>query len=288
MSSHLVGIVPIVSEPLDFKMDWHDSLMPIAPNYYAIERAVLECAYAGCRTIWIVANDDATPLIRHRLGDYVQDPVWLKRRGRFPSSKRTLLPIFYVPCPPEHKNKEYCISWTILRGASVATSVAGSVSKWLKPTAFYAAFPHAVYPPDFLRQHRLRLAKEDNFFLTHQGKSVGTGDFLGFTFNFAQFEEMRDRFYKIENSLLLGQELDNEKEYFRDNFSLDKVFKHVIIYNEGEEIPWHYQIDSWDSYCKFLSSEEKNEMRHPGRLVISYRELNPIGVDNANQNNQDD
>ena len=107
--------------------------------------------------------------------------------------------------------------------------------------------------------------------------------FLGFTFNFDQFEEMRDRFYKIENSLLLGQELDNEKEYFRDNFSLDKVFKHVILYNEGEEIPWHYQIDSWDSYCKFLSSEEKNEMRHPGRLVISYRELNPIGVDNEEE-----
>ena len=82
----------------------------------------------------------------------------------------------------------------------------------------------------------------------------------------------------------MGQELDNEKEYFRDNFSLDKVFGCVIIDSEGEEIPWHYQIDSWDSYCKFLSSEEKNEMRHPGKLVISYRELNPIGVDNENEN----
>ena len=284
MNKHMVGIIPIVSEPMDFKMDWHDSLMPIAPNFYAIERAVLECAYAGCKTIWIVANDDATPLIRHRLGDYVQDPVWLKRKVRFPSNKRTLLPIFYVPCSPEQKNKEYCISWTILRGASVACDIGGSVSKWVRPSIFYTAFPHAVYPPSFLRSHRLQIVKEENFFLTYQGKSIATGDLLGFTFNFEQFEKMRNRFYKIENSLLLGQELDNEKEYFRDNFSLDKVFGCVIIDSEGEEIPWHYQIDSWDSYCKFLSSEEKNEMRHPGKLVISYRELNPIGVDNENEN----
>ena len=75
MSNHVVGIVPLVTEPMDFNLDWHDSLMPIAPNYYAVERAVLECAYAGCKTIWIVANDDTTPLIRHRLGDYIQDPV---------------------------------------------------------------------------------------------------------------------------------------------------------------------------------------------------------------------
>ena len=94
MSNHVVGIVPLVTEPMDFNLDWHDSLMPIAPNYYAVERAVLECAYAGCKTIWIVANDDTTPLIRHRMGDYIQDPVWLGRMSRFPSSKRTLIPIF--------------------------------------------------------------------------------------------------------------------------------------------------------------------------------------------------
>tara|TARA_R100000951_G_scaffold84568_1_gene72345 strand:- start:346 stop:1221 length:876 start_codon:yes stop_codon:yes gene_type:complete len=287
LSNHVVGIVPLITEPMDFNLDWHDSLMPIAPNYYAVERAVLECAYAGCKTIWIVANDDTTPLIRHRLGDYIQDPVWLGRMSRFPSSKRTLIPIFYVPNPPEHKNKEFCISWAIIKGASVATEVGGSISKWIKPSAFYVAFPHSIYPPDFVRGHRLDLAKQDNFFLTHQGKSVGTGDMLGFTFNKQQFQDIKNNFLKTENSLLLGQELDNEKEYFKDKFSLDNTFKCVIMYREGEEIPWHYQIDSWNSYCNFLSSEEKNEIRHPGKLIISYRELNPIGVDNANQSNQD-
>lgn len=44
MSLHLAGIVPVVTKPMDFQLDWHDCLMPIAPNFYAIERAVLECA----------------------------------------------------------------------------------------------------------------------------------------------------------------------------------------------------------------------------------------------------
>ena len=282
MNKHMVGIIPLVTEPMDFRMDWHDSLMPIAPNYYAIERAVLECAYAGCKTIWIVANDDATPLIRHRIGDYIQDPVWLKRKGRFPSNKRTLLPVFYVPIPPDDKNKEYCVSWTIIKGASVAREVGGSLSKWLQPGLFYTAFPHSVYPADFLRPHRQDIIKKDNFFLSHSGKSVGTGNLLGFTFNSDQFDSITEQFNKVENNLLFGQELENEKEYFRDNFSLDKVFSCVIIDSEGQELPWHYQINSWDSYCNFLASSEKSQMRHPGKLIISYRELNPIGVDDDN------
>ena len=34
---------------------------------------------AGCRTIWIVCNDDMQPLIRYRLGDYVYDYAPLKK-----------------------------------------------------------------------------------------------------------------------------------------------------------------------------------------------------------------
>ena len=51
---HLAGIIPVAGQPLEFNMPWHDSLMPIAPDYLALERSVVECAYAGCETIWIV------------------------------------------------------------------------------------------------------------------------------------------------------------------------------------------------------------------------------------------
>ena len=98
------GIVPVITPPTDFNLDWDDTLIPIAPDYHAVEQAVLECAYAGCKTIWIVANNDTTPLIRHRIGDYVQDPIYLRRPvTKFPSLQRKEISVFYVPMPPQHE-----------------------------------------------------------------------------------------------------------------------------------------------------------------------------------------
>ena len=67
---HLAGIIPVAGQPLDFKMPWHDCMMPLNKDYLAVEHSVVECAYAGCETIWIVCHDDMQPLIRSRLGDY--------------------------------------------------------------------------------------------------------------------------------------------------------------------------------------------------------------------------
>ena len=35
----------------------------------------MECAYAGCETIWIVADPDITPVFKRVIGDFVYDPV---------------------------------------------------------------------------------------------------------------------------------------------------------------------------------------------------------------------
>jgi len=145
-SFHLAGIVPVAGQPLDFKMDWHDSLMPIAPDYLAVERAVFECAWAGCETIWIVANDDMTPLIRHRLGEWVQDPVWVGRRlDPYPSQTRKQIPIYYVPIRAKDVGKRDCLAWSVLHGAVTAFEVSARLSKWVIPKRNYVAFPYGVY-----------------------------------------------------------------------------------------------------------------------------------------------
>ena len=280
MSFHLAGIIPVANRPLDFDMDWHDCLMPLAPNFYAIERAVLECAYAGCETIWIVADDDTTPLVRHRLGDYIQDPVWIGRKNKFPSQSRKPIPIFYVPSARKHKNKKHSISWNILHGARTAYDISADLSKWVAPNRFYVSFCHGVYSTEILRPVRLEISKDINFALTFDDKSFATNDLLGFTFNIEQMNTAIDLYKDIDNSLLWGEDLEDQLKYYQDNFTLDKVFGHVIIdIEEGLELPWYYQIDSWTSYCHFLASDEKYEMRHPGKLVISYREFNPVGED---------
>ena len=281
MSFHLAGIVPVTTKPMDFCMDWHDCLMPLAPNFYAIERAVLECAYAGCETIWIIASDDTTPLVRHRLGDYIQDPISLGRKGRFPSLERRPIPIFYVPADKRHDNKSDCVSWTILHGAKTAYDVSANLSKWFAPSRFYVSFSHGIYQPQLLRPLRKEISKDINFAVKFLDRSYINDDMLGFTFNVAQLKESLEIFRETDSSLLWGEKLENEKEYYENNFSLDKVFGHVIIGIDKElEVPWFHQIDGWDSYCDFLSSEDRKGMKHPGPLIMSYREFNPVGEDN--------
>ena len=125
---HLAGIIPVAGPKLDFNLPWHDCLMPIAKDYLAIERSVLECAYAGCETIWVICDDDMQPLIRHRLGDYVNDPVWVYRHfDREKGEKKKLVPIQYVPIHPRDKNKRDCYGWSILYGAKVADKASKDV-----------------------------------------------------------------------------------------------------------------------------------------------------------------
>ena len=57
---HLAGIVPVAGKESDFGFEWSGCMMPIASNYTAVERAVVECAWAGCETIWIICNDDVS------------------------------------------------------------------------------------------------------------------------------------------------------------------------------------------------------------------------------------
>ena len=80
-SFHLAGIVPVAGQRLDFNLPWHDSCVPIASDYLAVERAVVECAYAGCETIWIVCHDDMQPLIRNRIGEIIEDGETLQENA---------------------------------------------------------------------------------------------------------------------------------------------------------------------------------------------------------------
>ena len=133
-SFHLAGIVPIAGEPRDFGFPWHDSLQPIAKGYTALNHAVMECAWAGCETIWIVCHKETQPLVRHQVGEYVQDPVWYGRMyDRLPSEVRKIIPIYYVPIHPRDRFKRDCLGWSVLYGANVAYWTSKQMSSWVIP-----------------------------------------------------------------------------------------------------------------------------------------------------------
>ena len=285
-SRHLAGIVPVSREPLDFKFEWHDCLMPIAPKYHAIERAVYECAMVGCHTIWIVASDDTTPLVRHKMGDFVMDPASLKKKKvEWPMEHRKPVPIFYVPIPMQEYVKRMCYPWSILQGALTVDEISVNISKWLVPELYYVASPYAVYEVKELRKHRVDIMRQESTILTYQGSSVCSGAHLGFTFN----RDARDKAIKIfrdfEAEHVWWSSPKEEEKHFLDNFRLEKVFGDVILEERKEiELNWFYPIDEWDKYCEYLASDERRDIKHPGRLVLSYKEWNPIGIDDGEKN----
>ena len=134
---HLAGIVPVAGQPLDFNQTWPDCLMPIAPDYSLLEAAVVECAYAGCDTIWIICNDDISPLIKKKLGDFVKDPVYAHRRHeRRPEQSIRYIPIYYVPVHPKDRDKRDCLAWSVLQCAVTCLKDSYFLSKWVKPDKY--------------------------------------------------------------------------------------------------------------------------------------------------------
>lgn len=287
---HLAGLVPVAGQPLNFNLPWHDSCIPIAQNYLAIERAVVECAYAGCETIWIVCHDDMQPLIRYRLGDYINDPVWVARtKDTRPSESKKQIPIFYVPIHPKDRDKRDCLAWSILYGAMSAYNVGKQISIWTVPDKYYIAFPYGVYSVEFLRQHRNTISSDSRFLLTFEGQSVKQNEYLGFTFNNDDFvlfrkllrERATGQYISNPDGGIPKQKLPLEERYSARFFNLAQVFEPLETENSYlTEIPWYYKIDNWENYCEFLASENSKDIKRPPKSILSYHEFNKIGQEN--------
>jgi len=287
-SFHLAGVVPIAGQPLDFNMQWHDSLMPLGPNYYALQHSVMECAYAGCETIWIVCHYDTQPLVRNIIGEYVQDPVWYSRaKDRYPSESRKLIPIYYVPIHPKDRDKRDCLGWSVLYGANTAYWTTRRLSKWTVPDKYYVSFPYGIYDNKGLRDHRKDISSKVPYILTYQGQYVRDGLPLAFTFDADDFKRIRSELRKIATGVRVpgtgidGESLPIEERWSARYFPLDKVFESVIIKEDTKttEVDWFHRIDSWDSYCTFLSSSERYSVTRPYNKILKYNEFNFIGED---------
>jgi hypothetical protein len=238
---HMSGIVPVTGEVLDFNMPWHDSLTPLAQNYLAIEHAVYECACAGVNTIWVVCKEGTTPLIRHRLGDWLYDPVEVDSISKNPRSKIKdnirRIPIYYVKLKPVDFQRRESLGWSVLTGAINSFRMSFRVSKWLIPDKYYVSFPYGIYDMSKVRLSRNLFRSSSPYVLTHNGKSVADGLYTGFTFDRDVFVYARREIRKYKTTL-------------------DEIFKSVKLDEPKEiELDWYYPIDSWDNYREYLSSE---------------------------------
>ena len=281
---HLAGIVPVAGQKIDFGFPWHDCLQPIGKNYLAVERAVWECVCAGCETIWIICHDDMQPLIRHALGDYIQDP---KRhnlsRKTFPAEHERTIPIYYVPIHARDRDKRDCLGWSILYGALTAYWLSKTISKWVVPDRYYVAFPYGVYDPELLLPIRRKISNKKPFHISFENKNIKNNEYLGFTFDAEDFKQAR-RIVRKEgtgefDSYEATERIPLEERWSARFFELDKIFRDVIMEDTTVlEVPWYYNIGNWNGLKDYLGSE--NKLDRPSKDLLGYHEWNIIGVNN--------
>lgn len=295
LNFHLAGIVPVAALPLDFKMPWHDSLMPIAPDYLAVERSVYECAMAGCETIWIVCHKETTPLIRHRLGDYILDPTInfsiLRKYTDRCEQRLKRVPIYYLPIHPKDRNLRDGLVWSIIYGYKKAYHISRMFSRWATPSKYYVSFPHGVYSPFCVKEVRKSISSKQSVFLrTPEGLTAKDNALVGFSFDSYEYSDYRESFLnaekrrwksgKWENGKFTGEMLPPEERFNGASIPLSTFLQKANVEEKiTTMVKWHYDISSWDGYCNFLSSNERNYLKRP-RFGFKYSEFNPFAEDN--------
>ena len=280
MKKHVAGIIPVAGLKSDFDLPWHPSLMPLAPNYLAVERSVAECAYAGCNTIWMVCNDDVTPLIRYQVGEKIQDPVYDYRH--FEHNKNDVkrpIRIYYTPVSPRDINKRDSLTWSVLHGAKTAHKIMKSISTHLTPDKYYISWPYGYYNPRIMRGSR-RDILESNVALAQEGQTVKDNHYLGLTLTIDHIEELHSKVKSLSTGLWRDstrkEKLPVEERYSYRNFDLKTALQELSLENyKMVNVEDYCAIDTWSGYCDLLG--KLPDIKRPA--ILKYSEWNEIGFD---------
>ena len=263
---HLAGIIPVANLKTDFDIDTPEILLPVEPGFTAIQKSVFECAMAGCKTIWIVANQDYAPIIRKTVGEWVYDPVYYVRtKTKFYKEVRKEIPIYYVPINDRDRDRRDSYGWSVLHGIYSAWWVGNKISKWLIPEKYFVSFPMGVYDIYSLRQHRQDIAdRRFNFFLTYGGKTVKDNVPLPFAMRGEDFISCRRNVNKLttreylpplEGQKYPSQKLPLNQRWSARTFDFDTVFDKVEETKAKKiELDWYHDISFWSEYRAFLGS----------------------------------
>jgi hypothetical protein len=263
--NHLAGVVPIAGMPLDFNMPWSDCLLPIAPDYLAVEKAVYECAVAGCETIWIVGHLGMEPLIRQRVGDYILDPMSVKM-FEYRKILSKIRSIYYVPIHPKDRDKRDSLGWSVLYGADSAFRVGAFISKWLVPDKFFCSFPYGITPEKTIQENRIKISSRENVLFTHNGKSVKDGLHLNFTFGAEDYKRCRD--------IVKHKEFSEPRDKKTNNYTLQQVFSGLDTQNASVvDCPWFHDVSNWEGYRKYMASEESFQIKKDTYMFLKRKRV---------------
>ena len=271
-------------------MPYPDPLLPVGTSYTMIEAAVVEAAHAGCNTIWIICNDDVSPIIRHRVGDYIQDPLHFYNKYEYRMKDRRIrIPIFWVPIHPKDRDKRDCLSWSVIQGALTAVKVSDRISKWFIPDKYYVSFPYGIFDPRPISKLRKQIKTKNNFYVRSQGKTVKDNYYTSFTFGKEEFITYRRNIRKgtgaytsdvVDERGIPRSKLPLEERWSARFFQLKDVFQGVSHEDANfYEANDFYNLGSWEDYRRYIKSDLSSNIVRPSKEFFSYKEFNRIAVD---------
>jgi hypothetical protein len=274
---HIAGIIPVANIKTDHNLKTPEYLLPIGPDYTAIQKSVFECAIAGCNTIWIVANQDTAPIVKKIVGEWIYDPVYYNRSfdPGFISEQRIDVPIYYTGIRDKDRNRRDSYGWSAIHGIHSAWWVAYKMSRWVVPEKYFISFPMGVYDFNTLQQNRLTIAHRDkNYFSTYQGKTVKDNLPLSFTMRKEDFIQCRRHINKETTREYLppepGDIMPSKKRPLEDRwsarwFDFDTVFAKTKEKDSLKfELDWFYDISTWKGYRGYLGSDHEIEVPYKG------------------------
>tara|TARA_R100001015_G_C4631984_1_gene194994 strand:+ start:2119 stop:3015 length:897 start_codon:yes stop_codon:yes gene_type:complete len=285
---NLVGIIPISGhDTFDFNQPWPNCMMPIGPGYNLIEAAVVECAWAGCKSIWIVVNDDIAPIIRKTIGDFCGDPVWANRKfDPHPGMSKRRIPIYYVGINPKDRYRRDCISWSVIQGSLSAFKILTSISEWMEPSKYYVSFPHGYFTPWQLREHRKIINSSKNTIISFNNKTVLNDNFCSFSFGKDEWIEFRKIIRSGTGKRVPGSHPDDEllldpKERWSARFfGIDKVFEPLKESSPYEiKVDNYFNVRNWEEYLTFLNISRDLVIKRPSKSILFGAKYNKVADD---------
>jgi len=291
-----IGIIPTGGVDMGqayASLPWDFVYTPVASDLLAIERSVLECVYANCSSIWIVATETVGTLIRERLGEHC-----MIHHNADDKKKDDVIPIYYIPYHSHDAILRPFTSWAILYAYWFVTRLMYNVSSAMIPIGAYVSFPTSVYDPKVgltlskIIREQVRDGNVEYPSIAIGGRGPWSNDPIGFFID-ERCWYMAAAVYSDNPMLSLkyAKFYDMPKwreaavEHCSAHFSLDKVFEDMVASDVSVELPWQYDIRTWEGYREFLGSEHnlENEIydKIAGRRFLEYEVANEMEEDDG-------
>jgi len=264
-----------------FGMPWPDALQVISSRFTLMQRAIYECACAGCKSIWVAVEPEYFDLYKHFVKDSLEDPYNLlinKFQYGITKKAKMEIPIYFTPTMPKDVKARKSQAWSIITAARSANRIFATIAEESKPLRFYVAFTNGIYNEDALLHDRPLLCAKSPFHFSFQKKTFKDDLPLGFTFTQDELKEaikyvrvnstglyrIKDEYLNNNDPSLPSREklerISKEDRIDAKKLTVSEVFNHVDLSGERYySLDWLYDIREYEDWDKYIVSKKKKK-----------------------------